>query len=329
MDQLALHIEYLVENHSCATLPGLGSLVSRDYPAAVDLVAGTITPPGREVTFNSSLTHDDGVLVSSVARRDRLSYTEALSRVRAAIELVRSTLDGNMEYDLGAIGTLVPLGEGRIGFTPRRDSSRCLPTVHFAPAAQQSAETTPTHRPAILTLAKYAAAIAVMLIVTLVSTTPVIEDSDIMLASLAPTTASHNEATDSYAPLDNYLPLYITAPCDNNVQETATVDYNALLATTPVEATPRNAVTNDTAANEEPAYPTLENNGSSYYLIVASLPTQELARQFIADSRDNSLQIVASDGRYRVYAAEAATAGALDAAKWRTTYPYAWVLHIE
>ena len=62
-----------------------------------------------------------------------------------------------------------------------------------------------------------------------------------------------------------------------------------------------------------------------YCLIVASLDTQAEAERFIAKSGDPGMQVLAKDGRYRVYAAEGATIEELQDCEASHRYPMSWI----
>ena len=56
MLELVRHIEYLLTEHDCVLVPGLGGFVLQYVPARFSEDRKSIQPPGKQITFNSSLS---------------------------------------------------------------------------------------------------------------------------------------------------------------------------------------------------------------------------------------------------------------------------------
>ena len=54
MLELVRHIEYLLTEHDCVLVPGLGGFVLQYVPARFSEGRKSIQPPGKQITFNSS-----------------------------------------------------------------------------------------------------------------------------------------------------------------------------------------------------------------------------------------------------------------------------------
>ncbi|MDE7421723.1 MAG: hypothetical protein K2N35_16145 [Muribaculaceae bacterium] len=123
MDILPLHIEYLLTRHDCVIVPGIGAFIATETEAFIDLENGVIRPRCREISFNSSVVTDDGLLSHSIARLEGLSYEDARRIVSALIERLTSELNDEGEASLGMVGRLVKDAEGLISFQPRFSSA--------------------------------------------------------------------------------------------------------------------------------------------------------------------------------------------------------------
>lgn len=134
MDILPLHIEYLLTRHDCVIVPGMGAFIATETEAFIDLENSVIRPRRREVSFNSSVVTDDGLLTHSIARHEGISYEEARRTVANLIERMISDLNGEGEVSLGMVGRLVKDSEGLISFQPRYTSamSDLLPDIILA-----------------------------------------------------------------------------------------------------------------------------------------------------------------------------------------------------
>lgn len=123
MTPLVKHIEYLLHRHDCVILPGLGALLVVRRPAVINESWAMATPPARTLCFNSAIGHNDGLLATSVARMERISYAEALLTVEKTVEEYRAALHADGELRLTRLGVLKMDGEGSVTFSPFRPDS--------------------------------------------------------------------------------------------------------------------------------------------------------------------------------------------------------------
>lgn len=120
MEILPLHIEYLLTRHDCVIIPGIGALIVTDKDAVIDMERGIVTPRRREISFNSSVVTDDGLLSHSIAMREKLSYEEARRLVERHTSKMASDLKNEGEVSLERIGRLVSDSEDCVIFQPRK-----------------------------------------------------------------------------------------------------------------------------------------------------------------------------------------------------------------
>lgn len=118
MKNLLLHIRHLVRTHDCVTVPGIGSFIAATLPALIDEQRRLFLPPVRHISFNAEIAHNDGLLAASVARRDRISFEDATSRIEKAVEIIRHELAQARALEIHGIGTLSLSDNGNIIFTP-------------------------------------------------------------------------------------------------------------------------------------------------------------------------------------------------------------------
>lgn len=123
MEILPLHIEYLLTRHDCVIVPGLGAFIATESEACIDIENGIVRPRRREISFNSSVVTDDGLLSHSVARREHMRYEDAHRRVNSIIEKMKEDLRNEGEISLGMLGRLVSDTEGLISYQPRKSYS--------------------------------------------------------------------------------------------------------------------------------------------------------------------------------------------------------------
>lgn len=145
MDQLSLHIEYLLLRHDCVIVPGFGAFINVHKSASVDASTGIIMPGTREVRFNGALTHDDGLLANSFARRGNIGFAEGREMLRRETESLRASLETDGEATLGRLGILSLDQEGHISFRPMRDAAALVRELGYLAAPMVSkTDTTPS-----------------------------------------------------------------------------------------------------------------------------------------------------------------------------------------
>jgi hypothetical protein len=83
---LAYSISQLLYRYDCVIIPGFGGFVTQFKSAAIDRQAHSIYPPSKEVSFNSMLVKNDGVLVNFVAEDQDLSYNSAQNLIDIQVE---------------------------------------------------------------------------------------------------------------------------------------------------------------------------------------------------------------------------------------------------
>jgi hypothetical protein len=108
-------IELLRDQH-VAVLPGFGGFVTDHVGAELDSLRHRIQPPHRTVIFNAKLSHNDGLLVTTVATERGISYLEADTFVTDAISELRFRLDAGEQVLFEGLGTLRKSMEGRVEF---------------------------------------------------------------------------------------------------------------------------------------------------------------------------------------------------------------------
>ena len=141
MEELSLHIEYLLLRHDCVIVPGLGAFIVRRQGARIDHSQGLVYPPTREVAFNREVKTDDGLLAHSLARRNMLPYEEGREMMHRAVAEIKEHLLLEGEVTLGHVGTLVVGEESRIQFHPyRRSQSEAFASGYTAASLKVAAK---------------------------------------------------------------------------------------------------------------------------------------------------------------------------------------------
>ncbi len=316
MNELIRHIEYLLRDHDCVVVPGFGAFIIQHHSAHYDTKSRIFYPPSATVIFNPELTHNDGLLATSVARRDGIPYDRASRVVTDEITGMKSQLMTDGELQAGHLGRF-SLVEGKIIFTPETDSAvapelSTLKSLNISRIADRESVSTDSYRNVetrILTpkhWVRIAASIAVIFVMGILFSTPLLLDrTDINFAGLALT-------RDTY--IDNEV-----ADEPEEVEITLNIAY-------PGEEADGFAVA-DTVK-----LPYTQSDDDPYYLVVASLANRQQAEIFVNQKQGKwPLKIIERAGKTRVIAATGNSANEVMTptadSDFARTFPDAWPCH--
>lgn len=131
------YVSDLLYKNEKVNIPGLGAF-SADYKSAViDHVQGKITPPSKDLNFNSNLVVNDGLLINYVKEKHDLSYAEAQKAVEDYVGRVKEAIARREIVVFPSVGRLYKDYEQKLQFLPDNTNfetnSFGLPTVQFYP----------------------------------------------------------------------------------------------------------------------------------------------------------------------------------------------------
>lgn len=106
------HLEHLVRRNDCVIVPGFGAFLAQYRSAMISADGSAFLPPVRDVAFNATINHNDGMLVTSLMRRHSLPYPAAMATLGDAVDRMSAALAGGERVSLGRLGSLVPQQEG-------------------------------------------------------------------------------------------------------------------------------------------------------------------------------------------------------------------------
>ena len=79
------YIKELLYQHECVTVPNFGAFLTRSMNILIDTDSGLFVPPRKEVSFNSLLSNNDGVLAHYIAQKEKVSFEQALRRIEKEV----------------------------------------------------------------------------------------------------------------------------------------------------------------------------------------------------------------------------------------------------
>jgi len=113
---ISRHISYLLFDHECVIVPGLGGFVSNYAPAKIHPVQHLFQPPSKTILFNPELKNNDGLLANFIAESEKISFSEALAIIDAFVNSTRSSVKSGQKLKLEKIGVLHAGIDGRLLF---------------------------------------------------------------------------------------------------------------------------------------------------------------------------------------------------------------------
>lgn len=119
--KLAKYIHELLLENETVIYPGFGAFISNYKPA--EIKENEIIPPSREISFTRQFRNDDGVLVTSIARKAKISHPNAQKRIDRERENMFYLLDKGEKVTIENVGFLFTNEKNEIQFTPFGDEN--------------------------------------------------------------------------------------------------------------------------------------------------------------------------------------------------------------
>lgn len=359
MNLIGRHIEFLVRYNDCVVVPGWGAFISH-YQSAVLGKDGRFLPPTRSLSFNQALTHDDGLLASSIVRKSKVSYDVAMKQIASEVDVMRHQLNKNGEIAISNIGVFRKSSEYSIIFDPFISTSAMLnysnlPKIDIRPIKVSNASVKQCegncqdtiYLPIRRSWIRIAASIAVIIGLGFVFSTPII-NNDSYQASLStpkvyapqPVEIKLNEPSADaklvldITSIDESEAMEVVDTALRNQYQEVVAEYKHIKGAGSVH---KQLILKQIEeycklkdADVQSNGIVLKNNESDKYcLVIASLPSKVHAEEYISKSNNYQLSILETDGRYRVYATTGATFSEVTSIAKKSglmkLYPNAWV----
>ena len=141
MENLLLHIEYLLLEHDSVAVPGLGVFSNMYISAKEDEDSNIWNPMSKIVRFESSLNHDYSLLLNSYCRKHSIPLRDAQVLLEKESSQLIQTISSGNEVIIGNLGTL-RLHEGDLVFAPFYHESEILKNNGFISVADTLKQTT-------------------------------------------------------------------------------------------------------------------------------------------------------------------------------------------
>ncbi len=316
MNTIAQHISTLLYAHDCVIIPSLGGFVATQRTANIDDDRHIFAPPAKEIGFNRSLQHNDGLLITYTAQYEALSYELAKLKVDDFVASIYNKTNSGESFLLSGIGELKNDAMNNLLFVPSKNEGFLpeafgLTSFHFSPLAPQrrSESNISTARRLLRPISHKQIAASAAIIIGLFVFSPDVQH-DILKQNI-------NSAS------------IITLPTNNTVEivdmEQTTPVTNELVVEAEVTPTTDIAPTNEVVKEVE------KNN---YFIIAGSFKNATQANDFIQElttkGETGAFVLNNSQNKYRValkgFANKDEAVKASNAYRKQTAFSNVWVL---
>jgi len=115
--QLSKYLSELLLDHECVTVPGLGSFIGTFKSAHYDLINEKFYPPSKQISFNSQISKNDGLLAKHISESLEIQYELALKKIHQEVVNIREILRKE-PFIIRDIGKLSLNSEEKFVFEP-------------------------------------------------------------------------------------------------------------------------------------------------------------------------------------------------------------------
>ena len=102
---LANYINDLLYRYDCVIVPNFGGFVTTKIGAKMNDATQTFYPPKKQITFNSYLQHNDGLLANHIASDQKISFEKATSFISDEVAKWKKNLETTV-VKVASVGSL-------------------------------------------------------------------------------------------------------------------------------------------------------------------------------------------------------------------------------
>jgi len=110
------YISELLFLHDCIILPNFGGFVSNPQSVKLNKITGVLTPPSKQILFNTNLKTNDGLLITHISNKEDVSQDLAKNEVENYVAKITEKLNSSKVLRIDKIGLFTLGKEGNIIF---------------------------------------------------------------------------------------------------------------------------------------------------------------------------------------------------------------------
>ncbi|MDR2774842.1 MAG: SPOR domain-containing protein [Tannerella sp.] len=133
MERLVEHIERLLLWHNCVIIPEFGGFVLQRTPAVCTGDEHLFVPARKEIVFNPTLTHNDGLLTESYMQEYAVDFDEALKYAGTDVADMKEYLEHDRQIKFGRIGMFVKEEKRTVFIPSKKNGELFCPSFYGLP----------------------------------------------------------------------------------------------------------------------------------------------------------------------------------------------------
>jgi hypothetical protein len=134
---IANYINDLLYRYNCIIIPNFGGFVTNKISAKIDEASHTIYPPKKQITFNSHLKENDGLLANYIATSENISFEKASKAIDLAVIEWKNKIQ-TTPLQIGSVGILILNERGQIIFEPNKTVNYLTASFGLSPVESAS-----------------------------------------------------------------------------------------------------------------------------------------------------------------------------------------------
>jgi hypothetical protein len=135
---VAHYISELLFLHDCVIVPEFGGFVGNKKSAQLNKTTGTLTPPSKQILFNTNLKINDGLLITHIANKEGITQKIAKQNVEQFSNENNTKLSASKVLRLENIGLFTAGKEGNVIFLQDSSTNYSLDAFGMKPTYNKS-----------------------------------------------------------------------------------------------------------------------------------------------------------------------------------------------
>lgn len=110
----------LLYKYDCVIIPEFGGFIAQRKSAVFHPMDYTFDPPKKVVGFNSDLVHSDGLLAHEIAKKNNISYSEAIDAINQTVNDWKKIISSGKVLEIESLGSF-KIANSNIEFMPNKN----------------------------------------------------------------------------------------------------------------------------------------------------------------------------------------------------------------
>ena len=110
------YISELLFFHNCVILPNFGGFIGNPQSAKLNKITGVLSPPSKQILFNTNLKMNDGLLITHISNQESISQDSAKNEVADFATQISEKLYSSKVLRIDKIGLFTLGKEGNVIF---------------------------------------------------------------------------------------------------------------------------------------------------------------------------------------------------------------------